>query len=58
MFAVWTSVGVAVVLLLARTAAQHRRHAEATTLHLCRGCGNVPPANARFCSRCGRPAVG
>jgi predicted amidophosphoribosyltransferase len=56
MFAAIAAAGVVAVALLAMTAAQHRRYAEATALRLCAGCGNTHPARARFCRRCGRAA--
>ena len=48
-----TAAGV-VVVLLAATAARHRRHAAQTDVRLCRGCGNAVPPPANFCPRCGR----
>lgn len=57
MFTAITAAGVVAVVLLAKTANQHRRHAAATDVRLCRGCGNTNFDHARFCRRCGR-AVG
>ena len=54
MFTAITTAGVVAVVLLAKTAAQHRRHAGETSLRLCRGCGNTNSEHARFCRRCGR----
>ena len=56
MFGAIATACVVAVVLLAKTAAQHRRHAAATATRLCRGCGNVLPERANFCRRCGRAA--
>jgi hypothetical protein len=56
-FAAWTIQAALVVAVLAVTAARHRQHARATDLRLCKGCGIPHPPAARFCRRCGRPAV-
>ena len=57
MFSAIATAGVVAVLLLAKTASHHRRHAAATDLRLCPGCGNTNSEVARYCRRCGR-AVG
>ena len=54
MLTVVTAAGIVAVILLAKTASQHRRHAGETALRLCPGCGNTNSDYARFCRRCGR----
>lgn len=51
------AVVAAAAVLIVITAACHRRHAAATDLRLCRGCGVPHAPGGRFCRRCGRAAV-
>ena len=43
-----------IVLLLAITAWQNRRHLARTERKQCRQCGGLFPADAKFCGRCGK----